>query len=62
MIDRIRIARSGFFLTAILLSIAAVARAQSTVATGQWPCFGGNPGCQRYTPLDQITADNFGEL
>lgn len=38
------------------------ARAQNAGATGQWPCFGGDPGCQRYTPLDQIKAENFGSL
>ena len=31
-------------------------------ANGEWPSYGGDAGHQRYSPLDQIDASNFGEL
>jgi quinoprotein glucose dehydrogenase len=49
-------------LASFLIAGATAAVAQDTTATGQWHAFGGNLGCQRYSPLDQITADNFGQL
>ena len=55
------------------LAVAAIASfvfgAGSTVATGQagrppapranWTTYGGNLASQRYSPLDQLTKDNF---
>ena len=48
-------------VTACLLS-AGVATAQTGAANGEWPTYGGDLGHTRYAPLDQITADNFGDL
>ena len=31
-------------------------------ANGEWPTYGGNLSNNRYSPLDQITAENFSEL
>ena len=39
----------------------AAAQAQGT-ANGEWPTYGGNLSHNRYSPLDQITAENFNEL
>ena len=35
---------------------------QSSTASGEWPTYGGDLANTRYSPLDQITADNFGKL
>jgi quinoprotein glucose dehydrogenase len=32
------------------------------VSVGDWPDYGGNMGAQRYSPLDQINAENVGDL
>jgi quinoprotein glucose dehydrogenase len=40
-------------------------RAQSVTsgfADGEWPTYGANLASHRYSPLDQINADNFGDL
>ena len=31
-------------------------------ADGEWPTYGGDLGNTKYSPLDQIDADNFGNL
>jgi glucose dehydrogenase len=28
----------------------------------EWPTYGGNPACHRYSPADQITNDTFNQL
>src|ERR1700686_2433215 len=35
---------------------------QSGAKNGEWPTYGGDLGHTRYSPLDQITANNFGKL
>jgi len=46
-----------------LLSVSGVAAAQElSTANGEWPSYGGNLSHDRYSPLDQITAENFSEL
>ena len=51
------------YLTVALLSVALTAAAQeSGTADGEWPSYGGNLSHDRYSPLDQITAENFSEL
>jgi quinoprotein glucose dehydrogenase len=58
------------FFSAILpvgLSLAAavqIANAQTgtSVANGDWPVYHGDEFSQRYSPLDQINADNVGSL
>ncbi len=36
--------------------------AQSGATNGEWPTYGGDLGNTRYSPLDQINADNFDKL
>lgn len=52
-------------LACILLS-AGVVQAQSDVssqqAQGEWPTYGANLASHRYSPLEQINADNFKDL
>src|SRR5437667_971039 len=43
------------------LTIAGV-HGQSGAKNGEWPAYGGDKGHTRYSPLDQITPDNFGKL
>ena len=51
------------YLTVALLSVALAAAAQEPgTADGEWPSYGGNLSHDRYSPLDQITAENFSTL
>ena len=50
-------------LTVALLSVAgSVAAQEPSTANGEWPSYGGNLSHDRYSPLDQIAADNFSDL
>ncbi len=50
-------------LTVALLGLAGTTAAQEQgTANGEWPSYGGNLSHDRYSPLDQITAENFNEL
>ena len=50
-------------VTVALLGAAGTAAAQAQgTANGEWPTYGGNLSHNRYSPLDQITAENFNEL
>ena len=50
-------------LTAALLCVAgSVAAQEPSTANGEWPSYGGNLSHDRYSPLDQIAADNFSDL
>ena len=43
--------------------LTSVGRAQQGAPeNGEWPTYGGDLGGTKYSPLDQITADNFGDL
>jgi quinoprotein glucose dehydrogenase len=55
---------SHFILSVAALACAGLASGQSgtSVDEGDWPNIHGNDGAQRYSPLDQINADNVGEL
>ena len=48
----------------ILLLAGATAglRGQSKPAGAEWTTYGGDLASTRYSPLDQITADNFNKL
>ena len=47
----------------VFLGVAGTVAAQEpSTANGEWPSYGGNLSHDRYSPLDQITADNFSEL
>ena len=48
----------------VLLAVTTVgpsAQEQGT-ANGEWPTYGGNLSNNRYSPLDQVTAENFSDL
>ena len=45
-----------------LLCVAMPARAQSGAKNGEWRTYGGDLASTRYSPLDQINADNFNKL
>jgi quinoprotein glucose dehydrogenase len=52
-------------LVALGLSIALTVvgvQGQSGAKNGEWRAYGGDTGHTRYSPLDQINADNFGKL
>ncbi len=59
-------ARGAIIATAALVAFGLVAAAQEhprhSTATGEWPTYGGDLASTKYSPLDQITADNFGRL
>lgn len=47
---------------ACLLWMTMSASAQSGAKNGEWRTYGGDLGSTRYSPLDQINADNFNKL
>ena len=47
----------------VVVAAAMPAGAQhGAQADGEWPTYGGDLGNTKYSPLDQITADNFDQL
>ncbi len=49
-------------LLTVLSGWPAVVSAQTGAADGEWRTYGGDLGSTRYAPLDQIDAENFGDL
>jgi len=49
-------------LTAALIGTTSAVQAQTGAKNGEWRTYGGDLGMTRYSPLDQITAANFGKL
>lgn len=49
-------------VSALVFVPAAMAQTGTDVANGDWPDYGGNMAAQRYSPLDQINAENVSEL
>ncbi len=49
------------FAGALVWTVLAT-RAQSGAVIGEWPTYGGDLANTRYSPLDQINADNFNKL
>src|SRR6202142_2121313 len=45
-----------------LLCVAVPASAQSGAKNGEWRTYGGDLASTRYSPLDQVNADNFNKL
>lgn len=45
-----------------ILAFSCVANAQTGMIEGDWRYYGGDSGSTKYSSLDQIDADNFGEL
>jgi quinoprotein glucose dehydrogenase len=58
--------RRGILLATLIGVCAATGRAQAptshSTANGEWPTYGGDLASTKYSPLDQITAANFGSL
>ena len=46
----------------VAMSAGAQAPARPSTATGEWPTYGGDLASTKYSPLDQITRDNFAAL
>src|SRR5438046_542434 len=46
----------------LLFSTPALLIGQSGAKNGEWRSYAGDTGSTRYSPLDQITAANFGQL
>ena len=44
---------------ALLVATAPAAAQEPSTANGEWPSYGGNLSHDRYSPLAQITEDNF---
>ena len=57
----LRIVAIAAALAAAIASPSGI-RAQSGAKNGEWPTYGGDLGSTRYSPLDQITRDNFKRL
>src|ERR1700723_4654820 len=54
-------ARAGWLVVAVALGASPVF-GQAGAKNGEWPTYGGDLGNTRYSPLDQINADNFNKL
>jgi quinoprotein glucose dehydrogenase len=56
----------GWIVAAVVVVGAAAGSAQRagqpSTARGEWPTYGGDLASSKYSPLDQITAANFGRL
>src|SRR5262245_52648252 len=49
-------------IAVVLLAAPSPASAQAGAKNGEWPTYGGDLANTRYSPLDQINADNFSKL
>ncbi|HEV3329789.1 MAG TPA: pyrroloquinoline quinone-dependent dehydrogenase [Bryobacteraceae bacterium] len=56
-----RLVAQVVFTTSLALTASHLA-AQSGAKNGEWPSYGGDLGNTRYSPLDQIDANNFNKL
>ena len=55
--------RLGWVLFGLMLNASSPAMAQyGAPASGEWPTYGGDLGSTKYSPLEQINAENFGDL
>src|SRR5437867_10908898 len=57
-----RVKRIPFAAACIVVGALASVSGQPGAQTGEWRSYGGDIGHTRYSPLDQINADNFGKL
>jgi quinoprotein glucose dehydrogenase len=55
-------ARLAAALAVLVLASAATLRSQTGAGGGEWRDYGGDKGFTKYSPLDQIRADNVGQL
>jgi len=49
-------------LSALSMVVSLEVQAQSTAPKGEWRAFGAEAANTKYSPLEQITADNFSDL
>ena len=56
------VARLAAGLVAALAAAGPAAAQYGAPANGEWPTYGGDLGSTKYSPLDQIDRDNFGDL
>ena len=61
MTDRLGLLAHAITVAA-LLTIAAPAQAQYGATDGEWRSYAGDNGSTKYSPLDQIDADNFSRI
>ena len=59
---RMLIPRATMPAACLLALVIAPAQGQQGAKNGEWPTYGGDLGNTRYSPLDQITANNFNRL
>ena len=45
-----------------MIGTSAQAQSADSSAASEWPTYGGNLASHRYSPLDQINAENFKDL
>ena len=57
-----RFCRLALGLVVALAGVAPAAAQYGAPANGEWPTYGGDLGSTKYSPLDQIDRDNFGDL
>ena len=55
-------ARFAFVMMVAAIAASVLLRAQARPAPGDWVSYGGTNWSQKYSPLDQITRDNFKDL
>ena len=53
---------AGLLMFLVFVVTPAHSPAQETSSDVEWPTYGGDLASTRYAPLDQITAENFGDL
>ena len=53
---------AGLLMFLVFVVTPAHSSAQETLPDHEWPTYGGDLASTRYAPLDQITAENFGDL
>ena len=53
---------AGLLMFLVFVVTLAHSSAQETPPDHEWPTYGGDLASTRYAPLDQITAENFGDL
>ena len=49
-------------IAAVVCTVIGLSGQEQGTANGEWPTYGGNLSNDRYSPLDQITAENFSEM
>ena len=56
------VVRIGSLLLFAVVSVLPVSAQHGAPSIGEWPTYGGDLGGSKYSPLDQITRENFDEL